>query len=110
MLPEKKRARQTMNIGQSLISKVKKNFKKANAKSAEFTQIERIKISMLGVKKETEEKLIELGGQIYEKFKKGEDSNLMQNLPIRHLTEQIKELENELEKHKSALEQIKKKI
>lgn len=91
-----------------VVQKIKMNFKKANAKSNELTRIGRIKLDILAVKKEIEEKLLELGGKIYEEFKKEEDSELLRQLPIRHLFEQIKELEEELENYKHKLEQNRK--
>jgi len=81
-------------------------FKKANKKSAELTQISKTKVEMLTVRREIEEKLLELGAKTYEKLKDGQDTHLLKVLPIRHLVEQLKELEDELGKYKRRLEQI----
>ncbi len=84
-----------------------RQFKKANKKSGQLTQISKIKMEMLSVRREIEEKLLELGGKIYEQLKEAPDSDLLKKLPIRHLLEQLKELEDELSTYKSQLEQIK---
>ena len=91
----------------ALMQKFGRQFNKANKKSIELTQVSKIKVEILSVKREIEEKLLELGGRTYEKLKTEQDSNLLKILPIRHLTEQLKELEAELEKYKQELEQIK---
>ena len=96
-----------MSGAKDLIKKFGRQFEKANKKSVRLTQISKIKVEILTVKREIEEKLLELGGKTYEKLKVGQDSNLLKILPIRHLTEQLKELEAELEKYKQQLEQIK---
>jgi hypothetical protein len=96
-----------MPMDKGLIKGFSRQLKKANRKSAEITKISKIKVEILSVKREIEEKLLELGAKTYEQFKQGKDSELLSELPIRHLTEQLKELEVELKKYKRQLEQIK---
>lgn len=92
-----------------LIQKIKEKFKKANKKSNEIAQISRLKLDIIAVKKEIEERLFELGGMVYERFREEEIPDLMRHLPERHILEQIKELEKELNAYKEQLEQLKNK-
>jgi len=92
-----------------LLEKIGGQFSKANKKSTELTQVSKIKLSIITVKREIEEKLLQLGAKSYEMLKKGNGADLLKALPIRHLVEQLKELEDELEKYKRQLEQIREK-
>lgn len=92
-----------------LLEKIGRQFNKANEKSTELTQVSKIKLSIITVKREIEEKLLQLGAKSYEILKEDNGTDLLQVLPIRHLVEQLKELEDELKKYKRQLEQIREK-
>ncbi len=73
-----------------------KTIKDASQKSEKFSKQSKVKINELGIKKEVEEKLLDLGGHVYEKAKRTNNLNFEQDLLLKHLIEQIKELEKEL--------------
>ena len=79
----------------------------ATDKTSEYTKIGRIKIDILGVKKEIEEKLLELGGRLYDQVVEKENYDVQNDKYIMQLIEQIKELENELKKYSEELKRIK---
>lgn len=79
----------------------------ATDKTSEYTKIGRIKIDILGVKKEIEEKLLELGGRLYDLVAEESKYEIKNNKHIMQLIEQIKELENELKKYSEELKRIK---
>lgn len=82
----------------------------ASAKTVEYTKIGKIKIDILGVKKEIEEKLLELGGRVYHSIVEEKDNEINKNVQIRHLIEQVKELESELNRNNEELNRIRKKV
>ncbi|MBN1408520.1 MAG: hypothetical protein JW956_12055 [Calditrichaceae bacterium] len=79
----------------------------ATDKTSEYTKIGRIKIDILGVKKEIEEKLLELGGRLYDKIVEKDQYDIQNDKYIMQLIEQVKELENELKKYSQELNRIK---
>lgn len=95
----------------SLWDNIKKGFLEgihsATDKTSEYTKIGRIKIDILGVKKEIEEKLLELGGRLYDQVAEKSNYNIENDKFIMQLIEQIKELEKELKKYGEELKRIK---
>jgi hypothetical protein len=79
----------------------------ATDKTSEYTKIGRIKIDILGVKKDIEEKLLELGGRLYDQVVEKENFDIKSDKYIMQLIEQVKELENELKKYSEELKRIK---
>jgi len=79
----------------------------ATDKTSEYTKIGRIKIDILGIKKEIEEKLIELGGRLYHLVSEEQSFEITKDKYLLQLIEQIKELEKELEKYDNELKRIK---
>ncbi|NOX88074.1 MAG: hypothetical protein GXO77_03540 [Calditrichaeota bacterium] len=96
-----------MRVWKSVKNKIVESLQVANKKSVRYTQIGRIKIDALSVKKEIEEKFLELGGKVYEKITKKKETDLKGDLTIQHIIEQIKELEAQLSEYDSELKRIK---
>lgn len=96
----------------TLLEKIKKGlvdgFHVASDITSEYTKIGRIKIDLLGLKKEIEEKMLELGGRVYEKSKELNFFKGDSNKEISSVIEKIRELEDELKKCEIKLEEIKK--
>lgn len=83
---------------------LRKSLKKAGEKTSGFTRMGRIKIDILGLKREIEEKFIELGGRVYQLGGENKQIDLNKDKEIAHLIEQIRELEQELESYEQALQ------
>ena len=79
----------------------------AGSKTSDFTKLGRIEIDVLGIKKETEEKLIELGGRVFHVVNDQGQTDIGDNKEIIHLIAQLKELEEELAAYKVEKERIK---
>jgi hypothetical protein len=96
----------------SLLDKIKRGlvdgFHIASDITSEYTKIGRIKIDLLGLKKEIEEKMLELGGRVYEESKSNKITNIEVNKEIISLIEEIRKLEDELKRCEIKLEEIKK--
>lgn len=96
----------------TLLDKIKKGiisgFQTASDITSEYTKIGRIKIDIIGIKKEIEEKMLELGGRVYENYARSKTLNFINEKNIFKILDEINVLENELKKSESKLEQIKK--
>jgi len=96
----------------TLFEKIRKGiidgFHAASDITSEYTKIGRTKIDILGVKKEIEEKMLELGGRVYDVMTRaGSNLNLENEEKINDLIKEIKNLEIELKKYEEKLEQIR---
>lgn len=96
----------------TLLDKIKKGlldgFHVASDITTEYTKIGRIKIDLLGLKKEIEEKMLELGGRVYEKTKKDRVLDTESDSEINTVINKIRELEADLKKCEVKLEEIRK--
>jgi hypothetical protein len=79
----------------------------ASDKTSEYTRIGRIKIDVLGIKKEIEEKFIELGGRVYHNVTEKNKTCIDKDIEIGQLILQIKELQKEFAEHATELRRIK---
>lgn len=96
-----------MSLWESLKKGLLDGLQTASDKSSEFTRIGRLKIDLLGVQKELEEKFIELGGRLYHGLAQDTDFEYKKDINIIHLIEQIRKLEDELNEYRSELKRIK---
>ena len=94
----------------TLFEKIKKGlidgFNAASDITSEYTKIGRIKIDILGVKKEIEEKMLELGGRVYDNVINANTYNFKDVSAVTDLIEQIRKLEDELKKCEDDLKRI----
>lgn len=98
-----------MALWEKIRATISEGFQLAGNKTVEMTKVGRVKIDVLALKKEIEEKLVELGGRVYHATIKNDNIDLNSDKNIKQLIEQIKELEVELKNYEIALEQIKNK-
>ena len=96
----------------TLLEKIKKGlingFHTASDITSEYTKIGRIKIDIVGIKKEIEEKMLELGGRIYENYTDTKSINFENKEEIIKILNDINLLEKELKKSEIKLNEIKK--
>jgi hypothetical protein len=96
----------------TLLEKIKKGlisgFHTASDITSEYTKIGRIKIDIVGIKKEIEEKMLELGGRIYENYTNTKSINFKNKEQIIKILNDISSLEIELKKSEIRLNEIKK--
>jgi len=84
------------SLWQGFRKKLVKTIQYACQKSEKFSKQSKVRINEIGIKKELEEKLLDLGGHVYKKASEDNNLNFEQDLILKHLIEQIKVLENEL--------------
>ena len=96
----------------TLLEKIKKGlitgFQTASDMTSEYTKIGRIKIDIIGIKKEIEEKMLELGGRFYDNYTESGSINFENKEQIIKLINDISSLEKELKRSETKLEEIKK--
>ncbi len=98
-----------MMLWDKLKNKITEWFQLAGNKTVEITKVGRVKIDILALKKELEEKLVELGGRVYHSTINSNTIDLNSDKKIKQLIEQIKELEVELNNYEISLREIKNK-
>jgi len=96
-----------MSLWEHLKKGLMEGIQSATDKTSEYTKIGRIKIDVLGVKKEIEEKLLELGGRLYHLIVEEKSYDIKKDKHIMQLIEQVKELEEELQNYSDELKRIK---
>ncbi len=82
-------------------------FQVASDKTSEYTRIGRLKIDVLGIKKEIEEKFVELGGRVYHEINEKNEYNFKEHEEINTLISEIRKLENDLKRCDQELEKLK---
>ncbi len=96
-----------MNLWEDIKKELSGGFQTVADKTSEYTKLGRIKIDVLGLKKEIEEKFIELGGRVYQRAIEENINSINKDMHISQLILQIKELEQELKIHKKDMQNIK---
>jgi len=82
----------------SLKKNLSDGIKKVSAKTEELTQIGRLKIEVIAVKRDIEKSFIELGGRIYHQFDQDDSYDLKKDENIQNLIKNIKDLEKKMKK------------
>ena len=96
-----------MSLWEDIKKELSSGFQTVADKTSEYTRIGRIKIDMLGIKKEIEEKFIELGGRVYQRAVEEEKNSIDDDIHISQLILQIQELEQELKSNEDNMQNIK---
>ncbi len=99
-----------MNLWEEIKKELSDGFQTVAGKTSEYTRIGRIKIDVLGIKKEIEEKFIELGGRVYQQVVEKNKKSIDDDMHISQLILQIRELEQELKKNEKDMHTIKKDV
>ncbi len=97
----------------SLLDELAKNIRtgisSVAAKTEELTKIGKIKVEILGIKRNIEKNFTELGGKVYHLIVEEKDSQVASNAEIKKIIDQIKDLEKQLRTKNQELEQVKVK-
>lgn len=97
----------------SLLDELAKNIRtgisSVAAKTEELTKIGKIKVEILGIKRNIEKSFTELGGKVYHLIVEEKDSQVVSNAEIKKIIDQIKDLEKQLRTKNQELEQVKVK-
>ena len=76
-------------------------------KTGEMTQIGRLKIEMIALKRDIEKAFIELGGRVYHGLEEKHEDDILADLRIKKLVKGIKSLELKLKSLEKKVEQVR---
>ncbi|HID39500.1 MAG TPA: hypothetical protein EYP36_08300 [Calditrichaeota bacterium] len=96
-----------MSLWEKLKKGLSEGLQAATDKTSEYTRIGRIKIDVLALEKEIEEKLIELGGRVYHIAVEKNIFTIESDKEIRQLLADVKKLEEELKTYEEELKRIR---
>ncbi|MCK4559437.1 MAG: hypothetical protein KAV45_06605 [Calditrichia bacterium] len=76
-------------------------------KTGEMTQIGRLKIEIIAVKRDIEKAFIELGGRVYHNLEEKHEDDILSDQRIKKLVKDIKALELKLKTLEEKIEQVR---
>ena len=92
-------------------NKIKKSmtdgYKNLSEKTGEMTQIGRLKIEMIALKRDLEKAFIELGGRVYHGLEEKRENDILTDLTIIKLVKDIKALEINLKTLEQKVEKVR---
>ena len=86
---------------------VSEGFQNLSEKTGEMTQIGRLKIESIAVKRDIEKAFIELGGRVYHKLEEKHEDDILADMRIKKLVKDIKSLELKLKSLEEKIEQVR---
>jgi predicted AlkP superfamily phosphohydrolase/phosphomutase len=82
-------------------------FQNLSEKTGEMTQIGRLKIEIIAVKRDIEKTFIELGGRVYHNLEEKHEDDILSDQRIKKLVKDIKALELKLRTLEEKIEQVR---
>jgi len=100
--------------GKSLWENLKKGLeqgiKTISEKTEELTELGKLKLDILSLKRDIEKNFVELGGRVYQLMKENKSENIKQNTEINDLVSKIKVQENSLDESNKKYDKLKKEM
>lgn len=88
-----------------------KFFKKSVAvvaqKTDEYTKIGKIKVDIIGIKRDIDKRFTDLGGKVYQMIADENDTKVASNTDVKELVDNVKELNNKLQLKKDELQRVR---
>jgi hypothetical protein len=95
-------------LWENLKKGVEQGIKTITEKTEELTEMGRLKLEIMSLKREIEKDFVELGGRIYQLMKENKGGNLTQNSEIQALVEKVKTEEKKLDEYNQKWEKMTK--
>jgi hypothetical protein len=95
-------------LWENLKKGLEQGIKTITEKTEELTELGRLKLEILSVKREIEKDFVELGGRTYQLMKENKSDNINQNSDISKLVEKVKTEEKKLDEYNLKYEKLKK--
>ncbi len=96
-----------MGFVDDLTNMVKKGISTVAKKTDEYTKIGKIKVDIIGIKRDIDKKFNELGGKTYQLIAEENNSKIAANEEVKKIIENVKQLNQSLEAKKNELEQVR---
>ena len=90
----------------TLWDKLRAGLQTVSDKTEEMTQIGRLKIEIIAVKRDIEKSFVELGGRVYHLLEEDKAKNIERDEEIRNLADRIKDHEQKLKRLQEKIENI----
>ncbi|MDQ7066427.1 MAG: hypothetical protein Q9P90_19510 [candidate division KSB1 bacterium] len=96
------------NLFEDVLSSVKDGLNKLAQKTDQLTQIGRIKLDIISIKRDIEKQFTELGGRVYQLYR-NKNEDVLADDEVKGFINRIEELETRLEAKKEELEKVQKR-
>ncbi|RMD95279.1 MAG: hypothetical protein D6814_13455 [Calditrichaeota bacterium] len=96
------------NFFDDVVNTVKDGLNKLAEKTDQLTQMGRLKLDIISIKREIDKSFSELGGRVYQLAVKENASDVLEDSEVQAAFEKIKKLEERLAAKKEEMEQVSK--
>lgn len=96
-----------MSFWDDLVGFFKKGVSTVAKKTDEYTKIGKIKVDVIGIKREIDKKLSELGGKTYQLIAEENNAKVASNEEVKTILDNIKDLKQKLEDKKDELQRVR---
>lgn len=96
-----------MSFWEDLMNFFKKGVSTVAKKTDEYTKIGKIKVDIIGIKRDIDKKLNELGGKTYQLIAEDNNTKVASNEEIKTIIVNVRELNQKLEDKKNELEMVR---
>ncbi len=85
----------------------KKSVSVVAQKTDEYTKIGKIKVDIIGIKREIDKQFTELGGKVYHLIADENDTKIASNNDVKEIIDKVKELNNNMQLKKDELDKVR---
>jgi len=96
-----------MSFWDDLANLFKRGVSTVAKKTDEYTRIGKIKVDIIGIKRDIDKKFTELGGKTYQLIVEENNSRVASNEEVKAIIDSIKELNRKLDEKKDELQQVR---
>lgn len=96
-----------MSFWDDLANLFKKGISTVAKKTDEYTKIGKIKVDIIGIKREIDKKFSELGGRTYQLIVEENNTKVSSNEEVKIIIENINQLNQKLQENKAELQQVR---
>lgn len=97
------------NLWDDITKTIKEGVDTVVEKTEELTKIGKIKVDILGIKRNVEKNFTELGGKVYHLIVEEKKTQIASDKEVKEIIDRIKVLEKELQDKKEKIERVKAK-
>jgi len=96
-----------MGFWDDLTNLLKKGISTVAKKTDEYTKIGKIKVDIIGIKRDIDKKFNELGGKTYQLIVEENNSKVAANEEVKAIIETVKQLNQQLQEKKDELDRVR---
>lgn len=96
-----------MGFFDDLANAFKKGIGTLAKKTDEYTKIGKIKVDIIGIRRDIEKRYTELGGRVYQLLSEAKDPKIAANDEVKQLKSSIQDLEEQLKAKKKELDDVR---